>query len=466
MAHGNTITRFVYKHSPWVLQTLFASYYGFSKSFRRFGNHYQEYYDYLTKSQWFTSEQLKQLEVEELKRIIAHTANNVPYYTEVFQKLKLSPDDINSVEDLTKLPILTKEEVRVNCERLRAKNCRRRDIIIDHTSGTTGKALELAFSKESYQKEQALVWFHRSWGGVKYKDKTATFAGHMVVDIDRKKPPFWVNNLYEKQVIFSSYHMTKDNLKYYAQKLLRFQPQLIWGYPSSIYLMAIFLEKEDITEIKPKAVFTSSETLLDFQREKIEKTFQTKVFNYYGNSEMVPKILECEKGGLHVQRQFGIVEFLDGNNQPVGYGQEGKMVCTGLCNYAMPLIRYDIADVAIPVDNECTCGRQGPLVEKIVGRVDDYIVTRDGRLIGRLGHIFKETKNVEEAQIIQEDRNTLLLKIVRRPEYSDRDTQKIISRTENRVGHEMRIKVEFVDNIPKLPNGKFRFVISKVPFEL
>jgi len=301
---------------------------------------------------------------------------------------------------------------------------------------------------------------------VHYRDKTATFAGHMVTDVGRKKPPFWIHNFYENQILFSSYHLNKENLKYYVEKLLKFKPKLIWGYPSSIYLIASFLENENVTEIRPHAIFTSSETLLDFQRERIETAFNTKVYNYYANSEIVANILECEKGMLHISHEHGLIEFLDKNNKPVEYGQEGRMVCTGFTNYAMPLIRYDTGDVAIPIKKKCKCGRKGPLVEKIIGRNEDYITTPDGRFIGRLDHIFKNTKNVEEAQIIQENRNLIILKIVKKPEFTNKDKKEIVSSVQERIGKNMNIEFEFVDHIPRLSNGKFKFVISKLNLEL
>jgi phenylacetate-CoA ligase len=464
MAHGNVLTRYIYKHSPWMLQNLLASFYSYLESSHKYGKSYNQYFEYLNKTQLLNLSQLKILQVEKLKRIIEYAAANVPYYTEMFKKLNVNPNDISSVADLGILPILSKDEVRMNFKKLISKEYMKKEYLIGYTSGTTGKPLKLAFSKESYQKEQAYIWFHRSWGGANYKEKTATFAGHMVIDIKKDKPPFWVENRHENQIIFSSYHMNLENLKFYVEKLIRFKPELIWGYPSSIYLLASFVEQNYITDINPKAIFTSSETLLDFQREKIEKAFKSKVFDYYGNSEMTAKILECEEGGLHIQHDYSIVEFLDYNDFPVKNGQEGRMICTGFMNFAMPLIRYDTGDLAIPTNRACSCGRQSQLVDKIVGRIEDFIITPQGRLIGRLGGlIFREIKNVQEAQILQEDKNTLIVKIVRLSGYTNKDSKQIISTIQMRVGPDMNIKLEFVDHIPRLANGKFKFVLSKIP---
>lgn len=462
MAHGNAVTRFIYKHNTLFLKTLMANYYGFTASLKKYGRHYSTYYDFLERSQWFSSNEFKEYQLSELKRIITHAVQNVPYYADLFKKLKLSLDDINSFEDLKKLPVMTKEDVRANLRRLKSVKHTSQDIFLGHTSGSTGKALDLFISKKAYQKEQAYIWFHRSWGGVKYRDKTATFAGHLVVDANRTKPPFWINHYFENQIIFSSYHMNKENLKHYADKLIQFKPELIWGYPSSIYVMASFLNENKITDVKPRAIFTSSETLFDHQRRAMEEAFQAKVFNYYANSEMASIILECEKGGLHIQQQWGIVEFLNNDDKPVKIGQEGRMICTGFVNDALPLIRYDIGDTAVPLKKNCVCGRKGTLVEKVEGRVDDFIVTSDGKKIGRLDHIFKEAINIQDAQIIQTDERTLVLRIVKRRDYSLRDTNRIINETRKRVGQEMEIKSEFVDHIPRLPNGKFKFVISNI----
>lgn len=465
MAHGNAVTRFMYKHNPRFLKTLMANCYGISDSFKKYGKYYHAYYDFLKRSQWFSSDELEQYQLSELKKMITHAVQNVSYYSDLFKKLSLSPDDINSIEDLKKLPVLTKEDLRFNFKRLKSTKHASRDIFLGHTSGSTGKALNLFISKKAYQREQACIWLHRSWGGLKYRDKTATFAGHLVVDVNHKKPPFWIDHFFENQVIFSSYHMNRENLKYYAEKLVQFQPKLVWGYPSSIYVMASYLNENSITEVRPEAVYTSSETLFDYQRKAMEEAFQAKIFDYYANSEMASKILECEKGGLHIQHQWGIVEFLDNHDEPVKIGQEGRMICTGFVNDAMPLIRYDIGDIAVPTSRMCTCGRQSTLVDRVLGRFDDFIVTSDGRKVGVLAHVFYETPKVREVQIIQETKNTLILKVVRRSGYSDKDTKNIASLMRNRVGNNMKIKFEFIEHIPRLPNGKFKFVISKVPVD-
>lgn len=466
MAYGNKLTRFMYYSSFPILRNAIATFYGFKSSFSKYGPYYKRYLEELERSQWFATEQLEELQLRRLKELLNYTFDYVPYYRELSRQLGISADEIETIDDLRKLPILDKETVRQNEERLISEEFVKEELVHVHTSGTTGKTLDIYLTKECFQKEYAFTWLHRSWAGVDYRDRTATLAGHPVIPIEQEDPPFWVKNFYENQIIFSSYHINKGNLKYYVKALEDFQPELIHGYPSSIYLIALYIKDNNIRSIRPKAVFAASETLLDHQRQEIEEAFGCKVFMWYGNTEMVANIVECKNGNYHVKHEHSVVEFLNKDNEPAEPGEEGRMVCTGLGNYAMPLIRYDVGDMAIPSDKDsCSCGRGGMLVERLIGRVENYVVTPDGRYIGRLDHVFKDAQNVVEAQIIQESIDAITLKIVKAPKFNSKDEKKIIANTRERVGHKIQVNLEYVEHIPRTSSGKFCFIISKVPLE-
>jgi phenylacetate-CoA ligase len=165
---------------------------------------------------------------------------------------------------------------------------------------------------------------------------------------------------------------------------------------------------------------------------------------------------------MHTQPLHSVLEVVDEQGHPIEEGQEGIIVGTGLDNWAMPLIRYKVGDVAIPISKQCSCGRGYPLVERIVGRIEDYVVTPEGRYIGRLDHVFKHDLHVVEAQLIQEELDLLLVRVVKDIGYSDKDTSEILHELRNRLGNSMRLEFEFVPRIPREPNGKFRFVVSRV----
>ena len=463
MSYGSKVQRFAYNRSPYFLKCLASSYYGWASFSKKYGKFYESYSDELNTSQWLSTQELLDLQKERILKFIQYAYRNVPYYSELFEANGLTPSDIQCLDDIQKLPILTKEVLRRNSEDLLSRELNHRDLVWVHTSGTTGKALEIALSKECFQREYAFNWLHRSWAAVdKASDRIATFAGHPVVPIDKMKRPFWVYNFHEKQLVFSSYHLSRANLPYYAEKLDRFRPDLIHGYPSSIYLVADYLLKQKIDTIRPKCVVTASETIFRHQRRTIEGAFDCRLLMWYGNTEMCANIVECPHGGLHVKHEHSYVEFLDEDNQPVKPGCSGKMICTGFGNYATPLIRYEVGDVAVPIDEECSCGRGGHLVKEVVGRVEDYIVTPDGRFVGRLDHIFKEALNVQEAQLIQETLCELTIRIVRRPEYSQENEAFIKNEAHNRLGNSIKVKINYVDSIPRMSSGKLRFIISKI----
>jgi phenylacetate-CoA ligase len=213
-------------------------------------------------------------------------------------------------------------------------------------------------------------------------------------------------------------------------------------------------------------VYTSSETLHDYQRKVIEQAFGCKAYSRYGNNELVAHILQCREGHFHVVTEVCIVEVQSPDGSPAAVGEVGELVCTSLVEKALPLIRYRTGDTGIAAGGECACGLNTPILSEITGRVDDFVVTPDGRHVGRLSPCFRDTVYLKEAQIIQEDVNSILLKIVPRQGYSSEDERMLLDALHRRLGNEIRIDVQLVDHIPRTASGKYRFVISKVPIQI
>jgi phenylacetate-CoA ligase len=237
---------------------------------------------------------------------------------------------------------------------------------------------------------------------------------------------------------------------------------MIGGYPSSVYLLALANEEAGRC-IQPRAVYTASETLFDFQREAIERSFGCKAYTYYGNAERCAFIGECPEGKLHLKMEHSYVEFLGDDGQPVSPGQPGRMICTGFGNYATPLIRYDVGDIAVVAkDQRCPCGRSGIILESIVGRTEDYIITPDGRFVGRLDHLFKDASRVRMAQIVQSTVNEIIIRIVREADYSTSDEDSIAQEARLRLGPTVSIRFEYVTDIERTKGGKFPFIVSRI----
>jgi phenylacetate-CoA ligase len=263
------------------------------------------------------------------------------------------------------------------------------------------------------------------------------------------------------QTYVSVHHLLKQNIPGLVDYLQKRKVVYYGGYPSGVYLLASYLVKNNITlRYPPKVTLTGSETLLAYQKETIEKAFDCEVFQFYGASEYCAAVSECENHSLHVDFEYGYVELLPLNNKP---SCPRKMVCTGFINPVMPLIRYDIGDLATVSERICECGRQADIVERIDGRIESYIITPDGRQIGRLDFLFKKSDRIEEAQLIQDAHDHLTVKIVRSDNYSLKEEKSLLDEMRRYLGNEIAIDFDYVKEIPRTSNGKFRQIISMLP---
>jgi len=280
------------------------------------------------------------------------------------------------------------------------------------------------------------------------------------VPVGRTRPPFWKYNPFMKQLYMSSYHLAPQYLDHYLEALRRYRPVYLYGYASSCESLARHVLEREAKDVRFRAVLTSSETLFARQRALIERAFGCRVHDSYGSAEMVALATECEHSRLHVSPEVGVVEVLR-DGRPVGEGDVGELVCTGLLNSAMPLIRYRTGDAAVRSSSPCPCGRPLPILERIEGRVDDLLWTRDGRAIGRLDPVFKGVEHVAESQIVQEDLGRIRVRLVPAPGYKDHDGLRISANLIERLG-DVNVLIEVVPFIERA-GGKFRAVICQVP---
>jgi len=461
------ITQLLYNFSPEIIQTLFLNSYAVKMHFRQFTRKFTKQLDHLLKSQWWTLDEHINYQNERLQALIKHSYDTVPYYRDVMQMRHLVPDDIKTIADLWKLPVLTRETIKDNQHRLISRSFNRFGLIQGRTSGTTGSPLQFFWDRSTCIINNAVDWRQKTWAGLRYGDRYAVLLGRTIVPIKQEKPPFWRMNYIHNQLWFSSFHMTEQNLKYYLKKLEEFNPLCLEGYPSTLYILAKYLESQNKT-FPVKSVLTSSETLHSVQKETIEKAFCCRVFDFYGLAERAIFATECDKHeGHHINMEYGIVEILNSEGTPVEKGGLGRLVGTSLHNFAMPFIRYKTNDISALLTKNCLCGRELPLMADVATKAEDIVVTRDGRYISPslLTHPFKPLHNIKLSQIIQEDLDNLIIKIVPGLDYSDRDTEHLLSALKQRVGSNMKIEIQFVESIPRTSAGKFRWVISKVPLK-
>ncbi len=461
------IMNILYYKSPSLLQTLLLNAHAFNLYRRRYNNKFWKLSDEFNKNERLSEHEIREYQDEKLRCLIKHAYENVPLYKERMQNSKLFPEDIKGQNDLFKLPILTREDIKNNFQKLKAINYPEKKLFLGHTSGTTGSPLEFYWDNSVEVLHHVADWRQKKWAGLEFGDRYASLQGRVIVPIKKKNPPFWKTNYLNNQLFLSSFHLEKENIRYYIDKIISFKPLAIEGYPSTLFILAKYLLSIK-TSVPLKAVLTSSETLFPIQREAIEAAFQCKVFDFYGMAERVIYASECEcHEGHHLNFDYSITELLDGNNEPVSVGKIGRIVATGLWNYGMPLIRYKTSDASALKSNKCSCGRVFPLMQDVTTKDEDIVTTPDGRLISSsvLTHPFKPMHNIEESQIIQEDLRSITIKIVKKEMYSEKDSLKLTKALKERLGDGVNINLEFVESIPRTRNGKFRWVISKVPLE-
>lgn len=454
MKMGN-LTNSIYYKAPIALQNFLVSAYGQHLFKKRYsGKIYQEILSILLASERWSADEIEQYQSEQLYKLIAHCRKNVPYYGNLLASLGYTEQDFTRINSLSKLPILEKSDVRKHSTDLKTVNTK--PFMVQNTSGSTGSPLTLWTDEFTYKLAMALVVQHEELHGVKQHAPRATFAGRMVQPINHNRPPFSRYNKAENQRIFSSYHLNENTFQYYQKELNEFSPEEIIGYPSAIYNLALHYKRLGISpNFKPKLIVTNSETLMSNQRELIEELFDTKIRDYYGTAEYVTFASQCKAGNYHFNPIIGITEVIQKDH----HENFGEVIATTLTNYAMPLIRYKIGDTAAPLRKQCDCGKHTVFTDEILGRIDDAIITEDGRHIGRIDHIFKGLDNIKEAQVIQEKLNHCTIRIAKANKNNPIDSEQLAANLKARTGQSMELDIEYVDAIPRGANQKFRGVI-------
>jgi phenylacetate-CoA ligase len=458
----------LYRVAPVWGQNLILTGYGALLDRGRYGGRCPEYQDLLGKTEWLSPSDLEIYQDECLRVVVDHAYQNVPYYRRRFDESGLKPRDIRGQADLPKIPLLTRDDIRQHFDELRSRQVSRRALRTGHTSGTTGTPLTVGYDREIIWMTYAVFDRHYRWAGCRLArqgDRIAVARGNVIVPLDQKRPPFWRTNRVHNQLLLSSFHLSKDNLPAYFEALARFRPSVLDGYPSTLYILAKYLQSRGET-FPLRAAIISSETLYDFQREVIERSFACRAFDYYASAERVVFTGECDRHeGHHVAMEYGVTEVVDGRGVPVPRGVAGRLVGTGLHNMAMPLIRYVTNDVTSLREKACSCGRGLDVMEDVTTKAEDTLTLRDGRLISPsvLTHPFKPLNCIEGSQIIQPDQDTVIVRIVPGPEYTVAHTHHLIRELQARLGREVRIEVQIVDRLEQSANGKFKWVISKVP---
>lgn len=440
----------IYNHSPVWMQNFACNIEGYRIFQRRFGRYFWKTFERYKERCGWPYEALCEFRDKRLRKMIMHCYNTVPYYTACFKDGGVNPQNIKRLDDLVVLPVISKDIIKENYSQFLSSAYPRGKMVSQHTSGTTGGGFVFQSTQEALCQQWAVWWRYRENLGIYFNTWCAVFGGRGVVPLKQTNPPYYRVNGIGRQIYFSGYHMAPDTMKEYIRTLEKYRPSWIHGYPSLISLLANYMNENAISlSYQVKWITTGAENLLDQQKKAIIKAFGIEPYQHYGMAEGVANISENMEHQYAIDEDYAALELL--YDETVG---GCRVIGTSLTNYAMPLLRYEVGDIA-QIDN-----RSHRRVLSVDGRKEDYLTLSNGVKIGRLDHIFKDMANVKEAQIRQDKYGRITFLIVKNCRYKAADEDKLKLEIMRRLGKEP-FTISYREKIERTQSGKIRFVISE-----
>lgn len=447
----------IYDHSPIFFQNIMCSVAGYVRNRTRYGEAYWKHRQFLDEFDKLSLSDQFEYQRQEMVKLIHYAYEHSKFYHNLYKDVNIN--EINTIDDLKKLPIVDKEMLRDNIKDVITINPK--NGVESHTGGTTGKSLVVIQRLQDSMAHQAVLDHFKHRVGFEHrKMKRATFNGKHIVPPNQTSNVYWRYNAACKQMIYSSFNLIEENLSYYVESLNKFKPDAIDGFFTAMCDVAGYIKRNNIQlTFKPVAIFPTSETLTIEGRELLEEVFGCKVYNQYASSEGAPFICECKNQVLHIELSTGIFEhFEDGNDE---------VLVTSFDTYGTPLIRYRIGD-QVKFDNHsnCNCGLHSPTVLEILGRRLDFLYTPTGAKInaGCVSNLLKNVPNgVKCAQFIQENMNSITVKMeVDHEVFNDKHIQMIEDEIHHTFGMDMKSDLQIVDHIEREKSGKRRFIVNRV----
>lgn len=417
----------------------------------------------LKRSQWLSADAIRANQWRLVKALLVHSYDNVPFYRSRFEQLGMVPASILGWEDFEKLPPLTKDDIRGQFSALTAANARRFRITPGRTGGSTGKPTHFCYSLLSRDFIRASVLRNIEWAGLNVGDRFIRMSGSHFDHTRSMEARVRLIHLLLRQKNISSSELSLDRARDWVALMREYRPKVLWGYASAVSAFASLIRELGVRDLRLHSVITSSDTLFEEQRNVIEDVFNCRVFDLYSSREF-HMAGECEMhDGYHIAAESVLVEVVKDGRGVVD--QDGTVLVTDLHNYGFPFIRYEIGDVGRLTTRCCSCGRGLPLMEAVVGRTEDLIVTPSGRMVSPPGFtvLFGDVVAVRDYQLVQDRPDRVLVKIVKEVGFSEADMAYLANGLSRILGDDVHTTFIFPLVIPRGESGKRRVVISNVP---
>ena len=425
------------------------------------------------RNQWLSEEALFQYQSERLRQTVTHAYHNIPFYQKIFRENGISPGDIRTAGDLRNIPCLTKEILRLNFDSLVSRDAGKYGPNLLSTSGTSGGQSMFYVDKPSNVLEFVHYWRSWGWAGYRLGDVFAELSAEFFTFFRKGAGTLHHFNYPTKKLTVNSLLISSRHTEDFIGIFRKYKPLFLKGIASNLYMLALIFSERKDHGVSFRAIFSQGENLLPSQRELIEKVFSCKVFDSYGHMERTVAISQCPYGTYHIHLDYGVAE-LEEPEIPVNNNSDGdtcikEIVGTSLHNRSMPLIRYRTRDLVkvSRTPKECACRRGFPSVISVLGRDTDVVITPDGRAVTALYTVFDRTPGIVMGQIIQEEIDRILVRIVHAREDTDQAEKILAGNIRDFVGADMKIRIEptTVEGIRKDRLGKFKVVISNIPSE-
>jgi len=426
------------------------------------------YYQELKNHQWNTIEENKEIQRKKLYTLIKYASKNIPYYQGIIKEQNLRFLEDTIFEDIKKFPLLTKEIIRNNFDKL--YKFRDNTYYTNSSGGSTGEPVMLY--QDKHYRDWAIANKHlfNEWAGRKIGDPMVKFWGSLR---DNLKGGQRIKKYFRQQftgiTVLSLNKMTEKIMYEYVNRINSIKPCLILTYTSGIDELARFIQEYNLSVFSPSAVMTTAGVLYPEVYERIKKVFGVKVFNRYGSREVSDIACNCEKSdGLHLNTDIHYVEIVDDEGREVEVGKPGNIIVTLLTNYTMPLIRYKIGDRGILSAKNSQCGHGFPLLKKVTGRIKSVFINKFGDSIDDdlFIALFRLKKNVKQFQIIQQEIDYIIINLVLVDKTKLKDMNEEFKKENQKIwwamGEETKIKYNILDEIEPSPSGKFMYTFSRV----
>ena len=426
----------------------------------------------LEDTQWFSRDEIEKYQMDKLRDLLLLAKEHCPWHKKRIQEAGLMIDrkSVITHSDLEKLPLMAKEDAQQHRENMAWKKVPG-GAYLYNTGGSSGKPLIFYYGRRRQASDTAGRFRAHRWWGVEVGDPEVWLWG-APVELNKTDHIKAVRDRFLNQLFLNAFEMTPEKMDNYIQAICSFKPVCIYGYATSLALLAARAraKKVDMKLPELKVIFSTGEPTYPHQREILEDVFGVPVASEFGSRDIGFTAHESPAGQMLLLSESHILEVLDQQGKAVGPGQIGEAVITGLCSQAQPFIRYKTGDMVKYTEETCRQGRGLHVLGQVAGRSTDFVVTPDGRMMHALAviYVLRATEGVGEFKFIQHKIDDVEIQIVPNQKWDDNAETKIIAGLHARMGDSVRINIKLVDRIPAEASGKHRYVVSHVslPAEL